>query len=522
MHLNNKFMFFLAGLVLILLFRIYNVTTALAKTPDRKPVVNTSVEIIDIFFPSVNASITEKVCILIPVTSRAQDWKFVEDTFVYKLSLASVAKTCEPDKFSYAIFIGYDAGDAFFDNQTTLSALEDWAARNIPYASLKTKEFVNELQKPGPIMNFLSREAYNDACDFMYRINDDTEFLTPWTSAFVNTLKNFHPPLLGVVGPTCHDGNTAILTHDFVHRSHLDIFKTHYPPDLTDWWLDDWITRVYGKANTKKLDEVVVRHHVIVTRYKVRWESERILPALLAQGNLALSRSSTLKIIAYSLYGDNPRYLDGALANAKLITDFFPGWTMRVYHDQSVPESMLQYLNDHSVELVDMSNDPLKNQMVWRFLPAQETTVKRFASRDIDARLSKREAAAVKEWEESGLPFHVMRDHPSHSNFHVSGGMWGSKGGAISDMRDRLQSSALTNDYIVDMNFLNSQIWPLMKEAGVMVHDSFSCDNHPFPTQRVGSEHVGSVYIDGAVRQVDVDILTDAIAQGKPVCAKKR
>jgi hypothetical protein len=73
----------------------------------------------------------------------------------------------------------------------------------------------------------------------------------------------------------------------------------------------------------------------------------------------------------------------------------------------------------------------------------------------------------------------------------------------------------------VDMNFLNSQIWSLMEQAGVMVHDAFSCERpktRPFPTARVGSEHVGSVYIDGVVRKVDADILMNAINAGKPGC----
>lgn len=231
----------------------------------------------------------------------------------------------------------------------------------------------------------------------------------------------------------------------------------------------------------------------------------------------SLQRLPDLKLLSYSLYGDNPRYLDGALANARLVSEYFPGWTMRVYHDNSVPEAVLWDLRGHSVQLVNMSASGLQNQMTWRFLPAGEAGVDLFASRDIDARLSRREAAAVREWEESGLPFHVMRDHPSHVNFAVSGGMWGSKGGAVKDIQHRLQSSALENEYIVDMNFLESQIWPLMNEAGVMVHDSFGCDQvgvRPFPTPRKGSEHVGSVYIDGEVRQVDADILMNALAMG--------
>ena len=33
----------------------------------------------------------------------------------------------------------------------------------------------------------------------------------------------------------CRQGNVRILTHDFVHKTHLAIFKIHYPPILMDW-----------------------------------------------------------------------------------------------------------------------------------------------------------------------------------------------------------------------------------------------------------------------------------------------
>ena len=134
----------------------------------------------------------------------------------------------------------------------------------------------------------------------------------------------------------------------------------------------------------------------------------------------------TGKIISFSLYGNASRYIDGALANSKLVKKFFHGWTMRIYHDHSVPETILRALKNASAELMDMSNDPITNMMVWRFLPAGEEEVERFTSRDIDSRLSAREAAAVQEGEASGLPFSVMRDHPSHADYEVSGGLWGS------------------------------------------------------------------------------------------------
>jgi hypothetical protein len=225
------------------------------------------------------------VCVLIPVSSRGQAWERAEDSFVVRMALRNARNTTEAGLYNYTYYVGYDKGDAFFDNATTVGDLRRWFEAHVAGgARLRTVPIANPLQKPGPVMNALSRGAYEDGCEFMYRINDDTEFLTPWTSEFVRALGSFRPPNRGVVGPTCREGNTAILTHDFVHRGHLDLFGTHYPAELTDWWLDDWISSVYGPQSTLKLDSVVVRHHVLSTRYGVTWGNEALLAEALRQG----------------------------------------------------------------------------------------------------------------------------------------------------------------------------------------------------------------------------------------------
>ena len=35
----------------------------------------------------------------------------------------------------------------------------------------------------------------------------------------------------------------------------------YYPPELTDWWMDDWISLVYGMSRTFKAADVRVLHH---------------------------------------------------------------------------------------------------------------------------------------------------------------------------------------------------------------------------------------------------------------------
>jgi hypothetical protein len=222
-----------------------------------------------------------QVCVLIPATSRGQGWTAANESYILRYALPSLARTCEPHGFRYSVYVGYDAGDALFDRPQTLSAMSERAREVLPHARWIARPFRNDLRKPGPVKNFLSREAYDDGCDFMYSITDDTELLTPWTSRFVGALRGFAPPLRGVVGPACSEGNARVITHDFVHRSHLDAFQTHYPAELTDWWLDDWITWVYGEGNARRLSDVLVqRHHAQQPRYNVSWESSKALEQL--------------------------------------------------------------------------------------------------------------------------------------------------------------------------------------------------------------------------------------------------
>ena len=255
-------------------------------------------------------------------------------------------------------------------------------------------------------------------------------------------------------------------------------------------------------------------------------------------------RNPTRLAIAYSVYGSSPRYLSGALANPRLAAKFFPDWEVHMYHDDTVPKPILARLREFSnVRMISMSStggsesettSSVRNRMSWRFLAASDPTVARFIVRDIDSRLSERDRAAVGEWIASGRKFHVMRDHPSHSNFEMSGGMWGGRGDAFPQMATELrkfedsQSSSwlrwiapswlmswirsLQGAYMVDMNFLNAVVWPVAR-ASVLQHDAFSCakfgGGRSFPTTRdwAGGEHIGAVYIRGRVRAEDVRLL---------------
>jgi hypothetical protein len=152
--------------------------------------------------------------------------RYMHYTYIHDINTYTHTLPYVHTQRSYRMYIGYDIGDLFFDLKTNTDQMRAWfqsqvtipAQRNGINISLVIMGFWNELKKPGPMFNFLSAAAVADGADYVYRINDDTEFVTPWARMFVRALQELSPMNVGVVGPLCKQGNTRILTHDFVHR----------------------------------------------------------------------------------------------------------------------------------------------------------------------------------------------------------------------------------------------------------------------------------------------------------------
>ena len=47
----------------------------------------------------------------------------------------------------------------------------------------------NAIQKPGPVFNAIARAAYESGADYVYRVNDDSQFMNPWAYTLVKTIQ---------------------------------------------------------------------------------------------------------------------------------------------------------------------------------------------------------------------------------------------------------------------------------------------------------------------------------------------
>jgi hypothetical protein len=210
---------------------------------------------------------------------------------------------------------------------------------------------------------------------------------------------------------------------------------------------------------------------------------------------LGKPRAEGAKIIAFSLWGPNPRYLRGALHNCVRAGLVYPGFRCRFYVDASVPADLLEALSAQGAELVVEEGEPSqRRKLTRRFLAADDPAVAVYLVRDCDSLVNAREAAAVGEWLDSGKAIHVMRDWWTHTDPMLAG-MWDGLGGVLPPLEPIIESykAGVLETPNWDQWFLRDRIWPGVRDVA-LVHDRlFATEGaRPFPGPAPGGNlHVG-------------------------------
>ncbi|KAI8621084.1 hypothetical protein BC830DRAFT_1164067 [Chytriomyces sp. MP71] len=220
------------------------------------------------------------------------------------------------------------------------------------------------------------------------------------------------------------------------------------------------------------------------------------------------------KVVAYSLYGNNSRYLPGAVANAASVPIIYPGWVARFYVDNTVPEAWIHELQALNAEVIEA---PIFQgvywnyaRTLWRYLCLSDPEVDYCMARDSDSFITLREVTAVNEWlYKTNKTFHGMRDHPHHE-FEVMAGMCGFHARVV---RQKLDVAASITHYVNQRELAGTVGWAIDQDwlrdvmfaaevDDMISHDSYFCQKPlyepstivPFPLPRSWTgEHVGQV-----------------------------
>lgn len=214
------------------------------------------------------------------------------------------------------------------------------------------------------------------------------------------------------------------------------------------------------------------------------------------------------KVISYCLYGTEPKYVVGALANASTRSIFYPDWLSRFYVDEAANEVAGETLRREGAEVCVMRTN-LESPMIpmfWRLLVFDDPGISITIQRDCDSRFSWREVAAVTRWfSATGKMACSIHDHPAHT-WPLGGGLWGCRTepfrGRMGNLIMRWLSSQpapregeFRTEYNMDQRFLAEVIYPEI-EPHVLHYDEFGlfkgADVIPYPVK--DGHFVGEVY----------------------------
>ena len=173
-----------------------------------------------------------------------------------------------------------------------------------------------------------------------------------------------------------------------------------------------------------------------------------------------------MKIISYSLWGNNPKYIVGAQKNIELAKEFFPDWRVRIY----VSSNTNFTYESENLEIILRSESQSQEGCFWRFESCDSEDI--VIVRDLDDRLSKRHKFVVDEWLSSDKNLHIIRDHPNHV-YPIMAGLWGSRNGILKGLNKKIVSWENKDYYTCDQIFLQQTLYNSVFIKNTIIHDPF-------------------------------------------------
>lgn len=179
-----------------------------------------------------------------------------------------------------------------------------------------------------------------------------------------------------------------------------------------------------------------------------------------------------MNIISFALFGPDPKYRTGMLANVRMASTFYPGWKVLIYCDRINHEALsAEELSTDTECILQQDQSQGVEGMSWRMQAVLRPQAEAVIFRDADSIFTRRETEAVREWLSSNKDTHIIRDHPYHVS-PIMGGLLGVRGKArelLAELvRQRMQSHRLT-EYGDDQVFLSKDFYPKVLKTA-MVH----------------------------------------------------
>lgn len=221
---------------------------------------------------------TYKIGLLIPSTSNTRNWKNLKQCSFYNVFLKSFLNTYNKEH-QYIIYLLLDDDDKFYSRPDIRERIKRFVnvMENLSIQYISTRGIPKG--HVTLMWNKAFKIAFDNNCDYFLQCGDDIEFLNKnWMNKSIKTLikhNNF-----GLTGPMDYDrlrtgknswpgGPRFIQTQNIVSRKHMKLFNFFFPPQIKNWYCDDWITKIYYETQHFYIIKKYIRNIGGAPRYNV-------------------------------------------------------------------------------------------------------------------------------------------------------------------------------------------------------------------------------------------------------------
>lgn len=191
----------------------------------------------------------KRVALLVPTYNKRGGPTFLTTAFLP--SLKKTISQQELEKFMITLYIGHDIDDPILSIPITdhIPAANNFQVKLHRLPSIRWAT---------SMWNILYNDAMLDGNEYFLQVGDDVQFNeSGWLTAMTRELDYLGG--VGLVGPSDTKWKCKIMTQIMVTRRHHEIFGWLYPPEIKDWYSDNWIQTTYmNKKLARCLEQYTV------------------------------------------------------------------------------------------------------------------------------------------------------------------------------------------------------------------------------------------------------------------------
>lgn len=183
-----------------------------------------------------------RVALMIPTYNKNGGRIYLKEVLIP--SLLATLTSQEESRFLVTLYIGYDSNDP-------IVAVNFEELLGSHHNVLVKLHRLPAMRWATSMWNALYVDAMLDKNDYYMQLGDDVQFNNKgWMTSMVVELDKMNG--FGMVGPSDTRWKCDMLTQAMVTRKHYEIFGFFYPPEIKDWFSDNWLQTIYKNVGMSR------------------------------------------------------------------------------------------------------------------------------------------------------------------------------------------------------------------------------------------------------------------------------